>query len=146
MKINNIKELEITEEMYERALEVENAWLELEEAQKRVMELQKKIPALRQKWVSLCDDFEKEVNKDFDTSLIITEYVRRNTVENKIEEKIKFCWKAYNQEYGDNMSLRCYTDMTKGEFKYNDMDIEVNTFEEYVDELVKYYSGLGYKF
>lgn len=80
MKINDIKELEITEEMYVRALEVENAWLELEEAQKRVMELQKRIPALRQKWVSLCDKFEEEVNSDHDTSLIITEYVRRNKV------------------------------------------------------------------
>lgn len=77
MKINDIKELEITEEMYVRALEAENAWLELEVTEKRIVELQKKVKTLNNKWVRLDNAFQNEVNSDFDTSEIIKEYKRR---------------------------------------------------------------------
>lgn len=77
MKINDIKELEITEEMYVRALEAENAWLELEATEKRIVELQKKVKTLNNKWVRLDNAFQNEVNSDFDTSEIIKEYKRR---------------------------------------------------------------------
>lgn len=72
-----IKDLEITKEMYERALEVENAWLDLEATENRIIDLQKKVKTLNNKWISLDNAFHDEVNSDFDTSEIIREYQRR---------------------------------------------------------------------
>lgn len=77
METKNIKNLEITEETYNRALEAENAWLELKATEKRIVELQKKVKTLNSKWVSLDNAFQEEVNSDFDTSEIIREYQRR---------------------------------------------------------------------
>lgn len=77
METKNIKNLEITEETYNRALEAENAWLELEVTYKGIVELQKKVKTLSSKWISLDNAFQEEVNSDFDTSEIIREYQRR---------------------------------------------------------------------
>lgn len=77
METKNIKNLEITEETYNRALEVENAWLELKATEKRIVELQKKVKTLNSKWIILDNAFQDEVNSDFDTFEIIREYQRR---------------------------------------------------------------------
>lgn len=73
----NIKDLEITKEMYERALEAENAWLELKATEMSIVELQKKLKALTSKWVKLDNAFQEEINSDFETSEIIKEYQKR---------------------------------------------------------------------
>lgn len=73
METNNIKDLEITREMYERALEVENVWKEASKFNSR----SKEFKELNNKWAKLDNAFQDEVNNDFDTSEIIREYQRR---------------------------------------------------------------------
>lgn len=73
METMNIKDLEITKEMYERALEVENAW----KATSKFSSRSKEFKELNNKWVKLDNAFQDEVNSDFDTSEIIREYQRR---------------------------------------------------------------------
>lgn len=73
MKTMNIKDLEITKEMYERALEVENIW----KAASNFPSRSKEFKELNNKWAKLDNAFQDEVNSDFDTSEIIREYQRR---------------------------------------------------------------------
>ncbi len=70
---NNIKDLEITEEMYERALEVEGAWNLASKYDARSLEFKK----LNHEWIKLDDAFQDEVNDEFSTREIIIEYERR---------------------------------------------------------------------
>lgn len=81
MKTTNIKDLEITGEMYERALEVENAWKAASKFNSRTKEFNE----LNNKWVKLDNAFQDEVNSDFGTSEIIREYQRRKE-QTKCEE------------------------------------------------------------
>ncbi len=77
MKTNNIKDLEITEEMYKRALEVKNAWKELKKAEETTDCITNDLEKLAGKWARLEITFQNEINSDFDTSEIIREYQRR---------------------------------------------------------------------
>lgn len=81
METKNIKDLEITREMYERALEVENAWKAASEFSSRTKEFKE----LNNEWIKLDNAFQDEVNSDFDTSEIIREYQRRKE-QTKCEE------------------------------------------------------------
>lgn len=81
MKTMNIKDLEITKEMYERALEVENVWKEASKFNSR----SKEFKELNNKWIKLDDAFQDEVNSDFGTFEIIREYQRRKE-QTKCEE------------------------------------------------------------
>lgn len=80
----NIKDLEITREMYERALEVENAWKELKKAEETTDCINKDLEKLTKKWIRLDNAFQDEVNSDFDTEEIVREYERRKKGKNKI--------------------------------------------------------------
>jgi len=73
-----IKDLEITKEMYERALEVENAWKDLRKVDKDNNASLKDIKLAEMKWIRLDNAFQNEVNSDFTTLEIINEYQRRN--------------------------------------------------------------------
>ena len=73
----NIKELEITETMYKRAVEVENAWNELRKADKDNNTSLKDIQLLEMKWIRLDSKFQDEENDEFTTREIVLEYERR---------------------------------------------------------------------
>lgn len=77
MKKTNISELNITSGMYERALEVEQAWNELKQAEDTMIDIKKNLRSLSNRWVELDNAFQNEVNSDFDTFEIVREYERR---------------------------------------------------------------------
>ena len=62
--------------MYERALEVENAWEDLRKVDKDNNASLKDIKLAEMKWIRLDNAFQDEVNSDFTTSEIIREYQR----------------------------------------------------------------------
>lgn len=72
-----IKDLAITETMYNRALEVENAWEELKKAEKARIDNQISLKKLTGEWIRLDNAFQDEVNSEFDTKELILEYERR---------------------------------------------------------------------
>ena len=72
-----IKDLEITREMYRRALEVENAWKDLRKVDKDNNASLKDIKLAEMKWIRLDNAFQNEANSDFTTLEIINEYQRR---------------------------------------------------------------------
>lgn len=72
-----IKNLEITEEMYKRANEVEKAWLILKDAERTLIDTKKELKKLTSEWIKLDNAFQNEVNSEFDTREIVLEYERR---------------------------------------------------------------------
>jgi hypothetical protein len=84
MKVKSIKDLDITEEMYRRALEVESAWQLASKFDARSLEFKK----LNNEWIKLDDAFQDEVNDEYSTREIIIEYERR-MVENKITKETR---------------------------------------------------------
>ena len=79
MKKNDIKELEITKEMYKRAKEVENLFQKTKNMDCRT----EKFKKLNNKWIKLEDKFEEEVSDEFSTLEIVNEYKRREREEKK---------------------------------------------------------------
>lgn len=73
MKKLNIKELEITKEMYNRAKEIENIYKELRELNYRTKEFKE----LSNKVIKLENKFEEEFSDEFITLEIVNEYERR---------------------------------------------------------------------
>ena len=84
MKKTNISELKITSGMYERALEVEQAWNELKQAEDTMIDIKKNLRTLSNRWVELDNAFQNEVNSDFDTFEIVREYERREGGEDHV--------------------------------------------------------------
>ena len=82
MKKNNIKELEITKEMYNRAKEVENLFQKTKNMDCRT----EKFKKLNNKWIKLEDKFEEEISDEFGTLEIVNEYERRKREEKKIKK------------------------------------------------------------
>lgn len=73
MKKLNIKEAEITREMYNRAKEIENIHKELSELNCRT----EKFKELNNKVIKLENKFEEEISDEFTTLEIVNEYERR---------------------------------------------------------------------
>lgn len=90
MKKLNIKEFEITREMYNRAKEVEN----LSQKTKKLNCRTEKFKKLNNKWIELEDKFAEEISDEFDTLEIVNEYERRERENKKVKKmekkKIKF--------------------------------------------------------
>ena len=82
MKKNNIKELEITKEMYKRAKEVENLFQKTKNMDCRTEEFKK----LNNKWIKLDDKFQEEISDEFGTLEIVNEYERRRREEKKAKK------------------------------------------------------------
>jgi len=90
MKQMNIRDFEITKEIYNRAKEIENIYKELHGLDC----MTKKFKKLQNKVIELEDKFEREVSEEFLTLEIVNEYERRekNNVKNikKSFEEIVF--------------------------------------------------------
>ena len=90
MKKNNIKEIEITKEMYKRAKEVEDLFQKTKNMDCRT----EKFKKLNNKWIKLDDKFQEEISDEFDSLEIVNEYERRKREEKKIkkteDKKMKF--------------------------------------------------------
>ena len=74
MKPKSIKDIIITKEMYERALEVEGAWRLASKYDARSIEFK----TLNREWIKLDDAFQEEMNDEFSTREIVIEYERRH--------------------------------------------------------------------
>lgn len=79
MTKTNIKELEITKEMYNKAKEIENIYAEMKKLDCRTEEFKR----LSNKVIELEDKFEEEVSDEFLSLEIANEYERRERKEGK---------------------------------------------------------------
>ena len=105
MKKNNIKELEITKEMYNRAKEVENLFQKTKNMDCRT----EKFKKLNNKWIKLDDKFQEEISDEFDSLEIVNEYERRKREEKKIKKmegkKMRFLRKEKTHAFAWLVSL-----------------------------------------
>ena len=105
MKKNNIKEIEITKEMYKRAKEVEDLFQKTKNMNCRT----EKFKKLNNKWIKLEDKFEEEVSDEFGTLEIVNEYERRKREEKKIKKmegkKMRFLRKEKTHAFAWLVSL-----------------------------------------
>jgi cysteinyl-tRNA synthetase len=93
MKKLDIREAEITKEMYEEAKKIENIHSELKKLDCRTEEFRK----LNNKVIEMEDKFEEEVCDDFLTLEIVNEYERRERKENK-QVKTVTSWEVERKE------------------------------------------------
>ena len=105
MKKNNIKELEITKEMYKRAKEVEDLFQKTKNMDCRT----EKFKKLNNKWIKLEDKFEEEISDEFGALEIVNEYERREREEKKIKKmegkKMRFLRKEKTHAFAWLVSL-----------------------------------------
>ena len=105
MRKANIKELEITKEMYKRAKEVENLFQKTKNMDCRTAEFRK----LNNKWIKLEDKFEEEISDEFGALEIVNEYERREREEKKIKKmegkKMRFLRKEKTHAFAWTTSL-----------------------------------------
>jgi Fe-S-cluster formation regulator IscX/YfhJ len=126
MKKLNIKELEITKEMYERAKEVEDIYKKLKELDCRTEEFKK----LRNKVIELEDKFEEEISDEFLTLEIVNEYERRekNTQILLDSHKNTYRFTYNNDNVKEYKYFSCYKDDRKNEIMVLKSYLSTNLF------------------
>ena len=126
MKKLNIKELEITKEMYNRAKEVEDIHKKLNKLNCRTEEFKK----LNNKVIELEDKFEEEISDEFLTLEIVNEYERRekNTQILLDSHKNTYRFTYNNGNVKEYKYFSCYKDDRKNEIMVLKSYLSTNLF------------------